>query len=181
MKGFYWLNLKQLHFNTGCIWYNYISILAEPETIKFQYWLSGLVFFFRKKTIFSFPVEKSGKKLEETGKNGKNWKKLKTLFSKGNIITKYITKWVHITMYSQMCYSNFKCSVFQHKYLWNCLIVYSIKSMCSIQFLCTSWHKTYFHPATSLLVLPPKLKTMAVTFSGRCGFLVYVPAIKTII
>ena len=44
--------------------------------------VSGLSFF-QKKPIFSFPVEKSGKKrkkLEETGKNGKNWKKLKTLF-----------------------------------------------------------------------------------------------------
>ena len=82
-----------------------------------------------------------------------------------------------------MFYSNFKCSVFQHKYLCNCFIVYSKKSMHSIQFLYTIWPKTYLHPPTSLLVLPPKLKTMAVTFSGRCGFLVYVPnpAIKTII
>ena len=80
-----------------------------------------------------------------------------------------------------MFYSNFKCSVFQNQHLWNCLTVYSIKSMHSIQFLYTIWSKTYLHPPTSFLVLPPKLKTMAVTFSGRCGFLVYVPAIKTII
>ena len=46
----------------------------------------GRVGFFPEKKIF-FPFR--WKKQEKTGKTGKNWKKLNTLFSKGNIITKY--------------------------------------------------------------------------------------------
>ena len=51
--------------------------------------LNFRVGFFPEKTYFFLSSGKNRKKLEETGKNGKNWKKLKTLFSKGNIITKH--------------------------------------------------------------------------------------------
>ena len=68
-------------------------------------------------------------------------------------------------MHSYRFYSNIKCNVSQHKYLWNCLIVYSIKSIHSIQFLYTIWPKflytiwpkTYFHPPTSLLHGTPSI------------------------